>query len=704
MRRLLSLIATLVLALLVAPPALAVASSRATSVELRAIGKGVLAPSTPTRRFTLAGVRWRGPGTVLFRARSVKGGWSAWHAAAPEADDGPDLGSAERASGAWRLGNPWWVGASDRIQAKVVGRVRAARAELVWSPELRVPFRAPADVQTPAIVPRASWGADESIRRAPPTYAPAVRFVLVHHTAGTNDYTRAQAAAIVRGIELFHVKGNGWNDIGYNFLVDRFGTVYEGRFGGIDRNVVGAHALGFNTGSVGIALLGTYTNTKPSAAAQDAIARLIAWRLDLAHVDPTSVLTVTSGGSERWPKGAPVVLRAVSGHRDTGSTECPGDQLYARLGAIAAAARAFGGAKIFAPTVETDGISIEVGATLSRSQPWTVVVTSAAGLEVARGSGSGTTVDWTWDSSKSPPGVYTWTISSGAARPATGTIRAGTAQPPLAIEGAALDPETISPNGDGQADTAQLSYRLTAPAEVTVEITDAIGNTLATPIDHVPQRAGLQRTTIDGTVLADGTYNVAVSASDGSGAFVQTVVPLTVNRTLGLVAVTPAVFSPNGDGRNDQLTLMFTLAVAADVTVRIDREGRWVATPLAGTFQPGIQQLVWNGTRSGGALHDGSYEAVVEASDGITTTSYSVPFTSDMTAPRVRILDAPGIRLYVSEPATLTLRIDGRTARRTVEKAGTVRIAWRGSAAHVRVVAMDPAGNVSAPATRVRRN
>ncbi len=154
-------------------------------------------------------------------------------------------------------------------------------------------------------MPRLSWGADESIRRGPPTYAPAVRFAIVHHTAGRNDYSRAEAAAIVKGIQLFHVQGNGWNDIGYNFLVDRFGTIYEGRFGGIDRNVVGAHALGFNTGSVGIALLGTYGDTKPSAAAQDAIARLIAWRLDLAHVDPTSSLTFVSGGSERYASGSP---------------------------------------------------------------------------------------------------------------------------------------------------------------------------------------------------------------------------------------------------------------------------------------------------------------------------------------------------------------------------------------------------------------
>ena len=78
----------------------------------------------------------------------------------------------------------------------------------------------------------------------------------------------AQAAAILRGIEVYHVKSNGWNDIGYNFLVDRYGTVYEGRAGGVDRNVIGAHALGFNTGSVGVAVMGTFTSAAPPAAVE----------------------------------------------------------------------------------------------------------------------------------------------------------------------------------------------------------------------------------------------------------------------------------------------------------------------------------------------------------------------------------------------------------------------------------------------------
>ena len=93
----------------------------------------------------------------------------------------------------------------------------------------------------------------------------------------------------MRGIEVYHVKGNGWNDIGYNFLVDKYGQVFEGRYGGVDKNVIGAHAEGFNTGSVGVAVLGTYGSAAPPAAARTALANLLAWRLDVAHVDPLVV-------------------------------------------------------------------------------------------------------------------------------------------------------------------------------------------------------------------------------------------------------------------------------------------------------------------------------------------------------------------------------------------------------------------------------
>jgi hypothetical protein len=641
---------------------------------------------------------------VTIRTRSVGGRWSAWRPAAPEAEDVPDRGSAERRRSGWRLGNPWWTGVSDRLEARIAGNVQGVRAHLVWSPEARVPLRVPAALGTPPIVPRLSWGANESIRRGPPTYASQLRFAIVHHTAGRNDYSRAEAAAIVKGIQLFHVQGNGWNDVGYNFLVDRFGTIYEGRFGGVDRNVVGAHALGFNTGSVGIALLGTYGSTKPSAAAQAAIERLIAWRLDLAHVDPTSTQTILSGGSERFVSGLSVQVRAVSGHRDTGSTECPGNALYARLDAIAASARSLGGVKIFDPRAEATASSVRVRARLSQAQAWNVAVSTPAGGEIARGTGTGTTVDWTWDSSGSPASSYTWTVTAGSARPATGVLRAGGGTTTLAIESAAAVPVAISPNADGFSFDATATSEISTAANVSAEIADAFGVLVATVVDRVWTGAGEHEVTVDGATLADGEYQVVITARTAAGVVVQSSVPLSVNRTLGLVTATPAAFSPNGDARKDRLTVSFDLTAPADVRIRIERDGRWVASPLTASFPAGRQRFVWDGSRAVGPLRDGEYRVVVEATNELGVVSYDVPFVSDTVAPRVRVLPGRRLAVEVSEPSVLTFVIDGRSLRRDVRKAGVVRIPGMGSATRVRVVAWDAAGNTSGAVVRIRRS
>jgi hypothetical protein len=690
-------------ALLVTPsPPAASTTATATTVELEPTTENRFEANGVVSRFTLAGISWQGAGRVEFRTRATSGRWSAWRHAAPELDDGPDAGSREGYGRAWRLGNPWWTGVSDGIEARVTGQVARVRATLVWSPRRDLPLRAPAATVAPAIVPRSTWGANEGIRRGAPTYTPRVQFAIVHHTAGSNDYTRADAAAIVRGIQLFHVRSNGWNDIGYNFLVDRFGTIYEGRFGGVDRNVVGAHALGFNTGSVGIALLGTYGSRKPSAAAQDAIGRLVAWRLDLAHVDPTSALTFVSGGSEKHAAEVPVRLRAVSGHRDTGSTECPGNALYARLGAIAGSARAIGGPKIFEPKVAVAGASIGFRARVSQPLAWSVVVTTPSGEEVARGVGSGTNVEWTWESAGVSAGPYRWTISAEGARPATGVLRIAGSSAPLAIEAAVAQPDAISPNGDGQADATTVSFRINAPANVTVEVTDAFGVVVGTVVDRVWTQAGEHVVPIDGAALADGEYSVVITARTAAGASVQSVVPLHVNRTLGLVTVAPTAFSPNGDGRRDRLTLAFTLAATADVRVVVEREGTWVATPMTGVLPAGSHRVVWDGSRGAGTLRDGEYDIVVEATNELGAIAYGTPFVSDTTAPRVRFLPGKRLAVEVSEPAMLTLVVDGRPLRRDVRKAGAVRIPWAGPARRARVVAWDAAGNSSSPAVRIR--
>ena len=294
-------------------------------------------------------------------------------------------------------------------------------------------------------------------------------------------------------------------------------------------------------------------------------------------------------------------------------------------------------------------------------------------------------------------------MSAGDARPASGVLLAGGAAAPLAIEAASADPQAISPNGDGQADTALLTYRLNASANVTVEVVDPLGGVLSTVVDRVWTRAGEHRVVVDGVSLADGGYSIVVTARTTSGEIAQRLVPLTVSRMLGVVAVSPVVFSPNADGRRDRFTLTFALTAPADVRVRIERDGRRVASPFFGSLLPGSQRFVWDGVRSSGVLRDGTYAAIVEAEGDAGAISYGVPFVSDTVAPRVRILPGLRLRIEVSEPAMLTLRVDGRALKHDVKRVGVVRIPWNGVARHVRVVAWDAAGNKSSPAVRSNR-
>src|SRR6185295_6964874 len=185
-------------------------------------------------------------------------------------------------------------------------------------------------------------------------------------------------------------------DIGYNFLVDRYGTVYEGRGGGMTRNVIGAHALGFNTGTVGVSLIGNFQDATPPPVMQAALVRLLAWRLDVAHVDPLSSVVYTSGGNAKFRAGKVVTLRAISGHRDTGPSECPGSKAYALLPAIAQRVEQTGLPKLYSTVASGAlGSRVRFQGRLSSTLPWTVTVTSATGKVVAQGSGRSATVDWT---------------------------------------------------------------------------------------------------------------------------------------------------------------------------------------------------------------------------------------------------------------------------------------------------------------------
>ncbi|WP_406106137.1 peptidoglycan recognition protein [Streptomyces sp. NBC_01003] len=184
----------------------------------------------------------------------------------------------------------------------------------------------------PRIVTRKGWGADENLREREFGYTSKVKAAFVHHSATGNSYKCSQAPSVIRGIYRYHVKSMGWRDIGYNFLVDKCGNIYEGRAGGVAKPVMGAHTLGFNTNSMGVAVLGTFDSSNPQAAAVDAIARLTAWKLGLYGVNPSGKTYLTSAGGNLYPKGKSVRLNAISGHRDGFATECPGRRLYDKLG------------------------------------------------------------------------------------------------------------------------------------------------------------------------------------------------------------------------------------------------------------------------------------------------------------------------------------------------------------------------------------
>ena len=666
-----------------------VARAELASLETREVSFGarMLSSSSGTPRFNLVGVHWRGSGRVEFRTRSLDGRWSRWSAAEPE----------NRGARDWRLGSPHWTGGSDRIEYRRHGDVRRLRAHFVWSPVEAVPVRTLSLTGAPLIIPRSSWGANELIKRGAPRYADRLGFAVVHHTAGSNNYSRAQSAAIVRAIQVYHVKGNGWNDLGYNFLVDKYGQVFEGRAGGVDRNVIGAHAEGFNTGSAGVAVLGNYQSAGLPAAAELALARVIAWRLDVAHVDPQSSFDWISQGNPRFRSGAPVAVRAIVGHRDVGFTECPGSTVYSRFGPLVQAVARTGLPKLYAPRAAGRlGGRITFGGSLSSALPWTVTVRDGAGRAVAVGTGAGTRIAFAWDSSTAPSGTYSYAIEAPGVRPARGSIgRKGTAT--TLISAAAATPAALTPNGDGRDDIAVITYSLATSATVTATVLDATG-VVVTTLFTEPRPSGPNSYVLDPRTLPTGAYTVVLSATDSTGRATTTSVGVSVNLVVAGLAASRTVFSPNGDGRLDTLELRFELAAAAAVKLRVLKERKWIATVLEGTVAAGPQAIAWDGRKRIGRLLDGSYEAEL----WISGFAQRVPFRSDATRPRVRVVRLRPARLWVSEPADIVLTVDGNRRRVRRDRAGAFAVPGPRPRRVLRAIATDRAANASKPLVEKR--
>lgn len=306
-----------------------------------AVGWTVLPARRAARDFVLAGVRWddeEGPDAVELRTRRGDGRWSRWAPAPIHPGHGPDRRPA-------RATDPVWTGAADQVQVRVRGRAGGLRAALVAArPPAARARAAQAAPGPPAVIPRAAWGGDTVTPRDAPQLG-EVQVAFVHHTVNANDYDPEESATMVLAIARYHRDVNGWDDLGYNFLVDRHGQVFEGRAGGMDQAVVGAQVQGFNHLSTGIACLGTFGEDALPPAAGEALATTIAWKLGVHGTPVSGTVTVRSrGGSQnRFPAGTDVVLARISGHRDGGMTECPGAALHGQLPAIRARAATLSG-------------------------------------------------------------------------------------------------------------------------------------------------------------------------------------------------------------------------------------------------------------------------------------------------------------------------------------------------------------------------
>jgi hypothetical protein len=315
-------------------------------------------------RFDLLGVRGADRGglglEVRVRAAARGAAWSPWVPLGEGHHHRPDTGTGAHAS------DPVWAGGAEELQLRAAARPAGALdVRFVAVPEaarrLVVPTaRASQAGGPPTIIPRAGWGGDGVTPRTAPDFGD-VQVAFVHHTVSANEYAPEDSAGIVLAMAKYHRDTNGWNDLGYNFVVDKYGQIFEGRAGGIDQAVVGAQAQGYNTHSTGIANIGTFSDVGQTDAALDAMAKLIAWKLPLHGAPVTGQIVLTSGGGDlnRYKSGTPVTLQRISGHRDGDATECPGNALYGQLPELRRRAAAI------APAVPTATVALAMDAPAS---------------------------------------------------------------------------------------------------------------------------------------------------------------------------------------------------------------------------------------------------------------------------------------------------------------------------------------------------
>lgn len=412
------------------------------------------------------------PGAGLEFRTSVDGQtWTAWTEAHLEPDEGPDVGSAEGQAADRHVSAPVWVGEAAHLQTRSTGEHAVAEPADVtahvidssglgrsWRRKLLdrlgaawrgTPRAADAMTTAPDIVSRAQWGADESLRRSSPSYGSEIVAGFVHHTVNANNYSQSEADDLVRGIYRYHVSSRGWSDIGYNFLVDRFGTVYEGRYGGVTRPVVGAHAAGFNTNTFGVSLIGNFETMRPPTVMLGGLRTLLAWKYDYHHVYVGGEVKYSEYGTN-----SSVTLNRLSGHRDVGQTACPGRYTYDLLPGLRSSVAELQGPVILYPDASPRSLDVHEGqsvegpvrftALLRPAGSWRIAVLDPDNNVVHVATGSGQRVDHEWLPTGVRPGTYRYRLTSPNRRAGVGSVRM---VPPSVVAAATPTAALYRPNG-----------------------------------------------------------------------------------------------------------------------------------------------------------------------------------------------------------------------------------------------------------------
>ncbi len=670
-------------------------------VQPRPVTRGVLGVSTQpvTHRFDLVGATWQ-RGSLPSGATSVEvrvhvdNRWSGWRALSPM-DGGADGGTvdakrAKSVTGGEVVAEPVFVGSADDLQARVVGRgsvpanlhvllVDGGRSSAdanprpvrIWGGEV-----ANAAVDQPTIYSRADWGADESLRKSAcpsgPSYSPTIKMGFLHHTDGGNGYSRSQVPGIIRSIYAYHVRANGWCDVGYNYLIDRFGRIWEGRAGGVTKAVLGAHTGGFNYDSFGVSLIGAYNKTQPSTEMLAAAEQLFAWRLGSYYIDPTAntTLVADSFSGSRYRTGTTVKFKTISGHRDADQTTCPGSYAYADLPDIRTATRQLMGAGLVAPgattsTAQMANGTVTVTAGALTTETWTLTVTDATGVTLRTLTGAATRatdIATTWDLTDDagapvPPGAYTLTLSAVDADGAT------------AVPWSA--PFTVSP-----------PVTLSVPAQTTL---------------HAPVTAtgrGIPGHTVDVTTSGPtGQQTVGSFPVSGNGRWSGASVPVTADQDIQWTATDPAVPSY----AKSKATLVGPRITAPDADPAFVRAGQPLT--VSGTALPAAGSTVQLVTAPAAGGTSTTAAPVQVGPDGTWSTAFTPTGPTSYSVIDGRSLGTASRLVYPVESPSASAPSAGYAARGV-----TVRGNAGGAPVRVTLSARQPGGPwTSVRSTKSRR-